>query len=48
MSRASCQIATRVCLLTAMHPIDPKSRRIGWEYAEPITIADDVWLGGGR
>ena len=44
---AACQIATRVQLLTATHPIDPGPRRTGWEYAEPITIADNVWLGGG-
>jgi len=44
---AACQIATRVQLLTATHPIDPEPRRIGWEYAKPITIADNVWLGGG-
>jgi hypothetical protein len=29
------------------HPIDPEPRRIGWEYAAPIRIADNVWLGGG-
>jgi maltose O-acetyltransferase len=44
---AHCQIATNVQLLTATHPIDPEPRRIGWEYAEPITIEDNVWLGGG-
>jgi maltose O-acetyltransferase len=44
---AACQIATRVQLLTATHPVDPEPRRIGWEYGEPITIADNVWLGGG-
>jgi maltose O-acetyltransferase len=44
---AACQIATRVHLLTATHPIDPEPRRLGWEYGEPITIADNVWLGGG-
>jgi acetyltransferase-like isoleucine patch superfamily enzyme len=44
---AACQIATRVQLLTATHPIDPEPRRLGWEYGEPITIADNVWLGGG-
>ena len=44
---AACQIATRVQLLTATHPIDPGPRRVGWEYARPITIADNVWLGGG-
>jgi len=43
----ACQIATRVQLLTATHPIDPEPRRVGWEYGEPITIADNVWLGGG-
>ena len=44
---AACQIATRVQLLTATHPIDPEPRRLGWEYGEPIAIADNVWLGGG-
>jgi maltose O-acetyltransferase len=44
---AACQIATRVQLLTATHPIDPEPRRLGWEYGEPITLADNVWLGGG-
>ena len=44
---AACQIATRVQLLTPTHPIDPEPRRVGWEYAEPITLADNVWLGGG-
>ncbi len=44
---AACQIASRVQFLTATHPIDPEPRRIGWEYAKPITVADNVWLGGG-
>ena len=44
---AACQLATRVQLLTATHPIDPEPRRIGWESAEPIAIAGNVWLGGG-
>jgi maltose O-acetyltransferase len=44
---AACQLATRVQLLTATHPIDPEARRLGWESAEPITIGDNVWLGGG-
>jgi maltose O-acetyltransferase len=42
-----CQIATRVQILTATHPIDPEPRRRGWEYASPIAIGDNVWLGGG-
>ena len=44
---AACQLATGVQLLTATHPIDPEPRRLGWEYAKPITIGDNVWLGGG-
>jgi maltose O-acetyltransferase len=44
---AACQIATRVQLLTPTHPIEPEPRRRGWEAARPITIGDNVWLGGG-
>jgi len=44
---AACQIAPRVQLLTATHPVDPDARRRGWEYGRPIAIADNVWLGGG-
>jgi maltose O-acetyltransferase len=43
----NCQIATKVQLLTATHPIEPGPRREGWESGEPITIGDNVWLGGG-
>jgi maltose O-acetyltransferase len=43
----ACQIATRVQLITATHPIDPVPRREGWEYALPIAIGDNVWLGAG-
>jgi maltose O-acetyltransferase len=43
----ACQLATKVQLLTATHPIEPEPRREGWESAEPITIGDNVWLGGG-
>ena len=34
-------------LLTATHPLEPGPRRDKWEAAEPITIGDNVWLGGG-
>lgn len=44
---ANCQLAARVQLLTATHPVDPEPRRDGWEYGQPITIGDNVWLGGG-
>lgn len=34
-------------LLTATHPVDPDERRSGWESGRPITLGDDVWIGGG-
>jgi len=44
---ADCQIATNVQLLTPTHPVDPDLRRDKWEAAAPITLGDNVWLGGG-
>ncbi|HEY8340081.1 MAG TPA: sugar O-acetyltransferase [Egibacteraceae bacterium] len=41
------QIGPRVQLLTPTHPLEPEARRAKWEAAEPITIGDNVWLGGG-
>jgi maltose O-acetyltransferase len=41
------QLGPNVQLLTATHPLDAGRRREGWEGGEPITIDDDVWLGGG-
>lgn len=43
----NCQIATNVQLLTPIHPLEAQPRREGWEGGEPITIGDNVWLGGG-
>lgn len=40
------QIAPGVHLYTAQHPIEPIARRDGLEYALPIRIEDNVWLGG--
>ncbi|MGV9778088.1 sugar O-acetyltransferase [Streptosporangium sp. NPDC003464] len=40
-------IGPNVQLLTATHPVEPGPRRAKFEAAEPITIADNVWLGGG-
>lgn len=34
-------------LLTPTHPVDPEPRRAKWEAAQPITIGDNVWVGGG-
>lgn len=35
-----------VQIYTATHPINFKERAIGLEYAKPITIGEDVWIGG--
>ena len=36
-----------VQILTAMHPTNWKERASGLEFAKPITIGSDVWIGGG-
>ncbi|MGB3411724.1 MAG: sugar O-acetyltransferase [Microthrixaceae bacterium] len=41
------QIGPNVQLLTPTHPIDADLRRAKWEAADPITIGNNVWLGGG-
>jgi maltose O-acetyltransferase len=41
------QIGPNVQLLTPTHPLAPTPRREKWEAAKPITIGDNVWLGGG-
>ena len=35
-----------VQIYTATHPMDPKQRASGLEFAKPIRIGDDVWVGG--
>jgi maltose O-acetyltransferase len=42
-----CQIGPHVQLLTPTHPVEPQPRRDKLEAARPITIGDNVWLGGG-
>ncbi|MDD6808354.1 MAG: sugar O-acetyltransferase [Oscillospiraceae bacterium] len=39
-------IAPNVSIFTAGHPIDPEIRKTSYEYALPITIEDNVWIGG--
>ncbi|EXG81905.1 acetyltransferase (isoleucine patch superfamily) [Cryptosporangium arvum DSM 44712] len=39
-------IGPNVQLLTPTHPIHPEPRRAKWEAALPITIGDNVWIGG--
>lgn len=33
-------------IYTATHPIEGAQRRLGLEYGRPVTIGDDVWIGG--
>ncbi|KAG6949104.1 hypothetical protein JG688_00014779 [Phytophthora aleatoria] len=39
-------LAPNVQLYTATHPLGPKTRATGYERTKPITIEDDVWIGG--
>ncbi|MEJ5922160.1 sugar O-acetyltransferase [Bifidobacterium thermophilum] len=39
-------IAPNVSIYTAGHPVHPASRNSGYEYGIPVTIGDNVWLGG--
>lgn len=39
-------IAPQAGLYTAGHPLDPEVRASGLEFGRPITLEDDVWLGG--
>ncbi|MFD1210867.1 sugar O-acetyltransferase [Arthrobacter sp. GCM10027362] len=41
------QIGPNVQLLTPTHPLDAQQRRDKLEAGKPITIGNNVWLGGG-
>ena len=40
------QIAPNVSIYTAGHPLHPESRNSGYEYGIPVTIGNNVWIGG--
>jgi maltose O-acetyltransferase len=40
-------LAPNVQIYTATHPLEAKERNSGREFAKPITIGNDVWIGGG-
>jgi maltose O-acetyltransferase len=40
------QFGPNVAIYTAGHPIHPETRRTGYEYGIPVTIGDNVWIGG--
>jgi maltose O-acetyltransferase len=41
------QVGPNVQLITALHPLDPVSRRRGTETARPVRIGDGAWLAAG-
>lgn len=42
----NCQLAPNVAIYTAGHPIHPLPRNTYYEFGKPITIGDNVWIGG--
>ena len=40
-------IGPNVQIYTATHPLDAKTRNSLLEFAKPVTIGNDVWIGGG-
>lgn len=50
----NCMMGPKVCLYTPVHPFDKEDRKVHsvngklilMEYGKPITIGDDVWIGG--
>ncbi|UII54300.1 sugar O-acetyltransferase [Cytobacillus spongiae] len=43
----NCMLAPRVQIYTAAHPLLPDERNSGLEFAKPIHIGHNVWVGGG-
>jgi len=39
-------LAPNVSIYTAGHPLDAATRNAALEYAYPVTIGDNVWIGG--
>jgi maltose O-acetyltransferase len=41
-----CLLGPGVHVYTATHPLDAESRRTRLEYGKPVTVGDEVWVGG--
>jgi len=41
----NCLIGPNVTIITVNHPLDSKLRNKSLEYALPVTIGNDVWIG---
>ncbi|WP_297207062.1 maltose O-acetyltransferase [uncultured Pluralibacter sp.] len=42
----SCMLAPGVHIYTATHPLDAQERNSGLELGKPVTIGNNVWIGG--
>ncbi|PAD66448.1 acetyltransferase [Bacillus sp. 7586-K] len=42
----NCMLGPGVQIYTATHPLNPTERNSGREYGKPITIGNNVWIGG--
>jgi len=42
----NCMFAPNVQIYTATHPLEAEARNSGREFAKPITIGHNVWIGG--
>lgn len=42
----NCMLAPHVGIYTATHPLDPTERATGIEFAKPITLGHNCWVGG--
>jgi maltose O-acetyltransferase len=40
-------IGPAVQIYAATHPLDARERSAGLEHGKPVTVGDDVWIGGG-
>ena len=42
----NCMLAPGVHLYTATHPLEAQARISGVEYGKPVTLGNNVWVGG--
>ncbi|WP_096437645.1 maltose acetyltransferase domain-containing protein [Alteribacter populi] len=42
----NCMLAPGVHIYTASHPLEPADRNSGSEFGKPVTIGNNVWIGG--
>ena len=42
-----CFVGPNCGFYTAIHPLDVEKRNAGFEMAKPVTLGDNIWIGGG-